>query len=226
MNIALQLYTLKDLIEKNGIEYVLGHVFEIGYEGVELYTPIPKRIIERSELKVVGCVIDFRTLKHNTAKVFEYCASVKCPTVSISGFSDQELNSKTIDDVEQVLDLSDDFNIELLYHIHGNEFKENFIYKFLSSCKIKIEPDIYWLYLATDYLQFLEQYSQRCVYVHLRDIDTTGAGTEIGTGIINIDEVIRILKDTCKWYVVEQEEFKMNKIESIKKSFEQLRDRR
>jgi len=221
INIGLQLYTVKDLLDRN-FEKTLEKICNIGYEGIELYKPVSKTILDKFPIKILGTMFDFELLKSFPSETVDYCKSVNCSTMIIPSIE----NQTKIEDIQKIDENCKKHDMNLLLHIHGNEFENDFLYHLLDSTNINIEIDTYWVQAAkVNLVNFMKNYADRSPYIHLKDMKANGKDTEVGTGIIDFLTVINIGKNFgCKWFIVEQEQFDIDVLESIKISYNNVKN--
>ena len=61
-----------------------------------------------------------------------------------------------------------------------------------------------------------KKYEDRMPLIHAKDIGKDGEDTEAGAGSVDFDGIASVLGDRLKWFIVEQEKFDMDMLESIK----------
>ncbi|MDN3593749.1 sugar phosphate isomerase/epimerase family protein [Zunongwangia endophytica] len=125
--------------------------------------------------------------------------------------------------------------IELLYHNHDFEFKENEngivpIEYFLENTDpdlVNFQMDLYWVTKAgADPVAYFEKYPGRFKLWHVKDMDEAGNFTPVGEGTIDFERILDKRKESgMKYYIVEQDNtFDLEPLEAIKISHENLRD--
>lgn len=112
-------------------------------------------------------------------------------------------------------EITQEGGIQFAYHNHDFEFenfeKSNF-YDFLlnetSDDLVKMELDLYWIVKAGRKPQdYFEKHPGRFPLWHLKDIDSEGKTVELGTGLINFDELFAYKKQSgLEYWFVEQDE--------------------
>lgn len=219
MNIGLQLYTIKDHL--TNLDETLKKVSEIGYQGIELHKTFAEEQLVFQN--VIGVMFDFNVLKSHLANSIDYCQKISCSTIIIPNLNDH--SQDTLNDLIRLDKSCKELDMSLLYHIHGDEFNDSFIYRLLDETKINLELDTYWVsYAGIDPVKFLKEYGERCPYIHLKDMIDINKETEVGSGILDMLSIINIGKNYgCQWFIVEQEQFDKDVFESIKISFDNVR---
>ena len=92
---------------------------------------------------------------------------------------------------------------------------------------MEAEFDIYWITKAGERpVDWLQRYQDRVSLVHLKDmtVDEEQFFAELGTGGVDIKSVLQVGEEIgVKWWVVEQDESKIDPLESIKISMDYLK---
>ncbi|MBC8062655.1 MAG: sugar phosphate isomerase/epimerase [Clostridiaceae bacterium] len=239
--IGLQLYSIKDEIEKNFIE-ALKKVAKIGYSGVEfagyggLSSSELKNLLQELGLKACGSHVSLGLLINDIDSVIEYNLEIGNPYIICPN---AEYNSK--EDFEKMAETLNRLGIKckakgilLGYHNHGHEFQEfqgeyglDIIYKNTDRDLVKAEIDTYWVqHAGLNPVEFMKKYAGRCDLIHIKDMEIVNGekrSTEIGNGIINIKAIINEAEDQgTKWLIVEQEFFNKSSIESVELGYKNL----
>jgi sugar phosphate isomerase/epimerase len=82
------------------------------------------------------------------------------------------------------------------------------------------EPDVYWLHVGgCPPAEFIRKHGARCPLIHLKD------GKELGSGPVDFSAVFSAIDAAAgvEWLIVEQESFDRPPLESVARSFNQLR---
>lgn len=239
--IALQLYTLREDMEKDFIES-LKKVADIGYEGVELsgfggFGALElKGYLDSFGLKPVGAHVSFDLLKNNLEDVIEYNLYlgnkyVVLPWAAYNGKEDFLRMAENLNKIGEKLKKE---GLMLCYHNHHHEFKQfdgeyglDIIYNNVPSDVLMAEVDAYWTAFAgVDPISYIKKYSGRTPLIHIKDVvaDDSRDFTEIGTGIFDISSFIRQAEENgAEWLIVEQDACKMETFESIMISLRNLK---
>lgn len=238
------MYSLKELTKKDFIG-TLAKVSEAGYDGVEFagYFDTPsgelKKTLDNLGLKPAGSHIGIDRLVNNLDEVIEYSLGINDPYIICPGIPEHMRDSR-----DAYLKTAELFNgigskcrasgIAFGYHNHGVEFDSfdgqygfDILFQNTDSNLVLIELDTYWVeYRGLKSIDFMEKYGERCRLLHIKDMkDAPEKGnTEIGKGTMDFKEIVKkgkVLK--TDWYTVEQEEFDIPEIQSIKESIAYLR---
>lgn len=242
--LGIQLYTVRDRLAKNYAETVKA-VRDIGYDGVEL----PGGVMDHMEavqlhnllsdlkLALIGIVFDHKDLANHMEQVISYCKTSLCTTVLYPYIPDDlrrteheyRETAKQINDFGKTLA---DHGIRMLYHTHGYEFKStgsvtglDILFQYFKPDNVGLEIDVYWVeYGGCDAVKFVEQYVHLSPLIHVKDYTGKFIDTEVGCGSIDMPQIIRIgLSHNVEWFIVEQESFTMDTLESAKISYNNVR---
>lgn len=122
------------------------------------------------------------------------------------------------------------------YHNHDFEFdmfdgKTGFEILFENTAEnhLKIELDCFWAsYTGNNPVAIIEKYANRCVSLHIKDMKVEGnqhISTELGTGTLPLADYVQKGKEhNVKWFIVEQEHFTKNPVESAAQNAKELSD--
>ncbi len=128
----------------------------------------------------------------------------------------------------------DEQDLELFYHNHshelvpaGTETGLDLIFKSSSSAFLQAELDLYWLEKAGQNASaWIQKMAGRVPLVHFKDMagDEEGGHTEIGSGVMDWDDII----DSCRtcgveYAIVEHDDPTLDPLESIRVSYEFLK---
>jgi sugar phosphate isomerase/epimerase len=125
--------------------------------------------------------------------------------------------------------------LKLSYHNHNFEFEPvegqmlmEVLLKNTDADLVDFEMDIYWVVRAgQDPVKWLENYPGRFKLIHAKDMDKADPklNTEVGSGSIDFQEIFAVTKyQNVRYYIVEQENFKMDPYASIAQSNKYLRN--
>jgi sugar phosphate isomerase/epimerase len=125
--------------------------------------------------------------------------------------------------------------LKLGYHNHNFEFEPvegqmllEMLLKNTDPDLVDFEMDVYWVVRAgQDPIQWLNNYPGRFKLIHAKDMDKADPklNTEVGSGSIDFKKIFAATKsEGVKYYIVEQENFKMDPYASIVQSNKYLRE--
>lgn len=238
MQIAVQLYTLRDQTEKDFVG-TLEKVAEIGYKGVEfagygnMSATSLKSLLDRLELKPVGSHIGIEDLLTNLSEVISYNLeignkNIVCPYDKFETLS--ELTEKAFI-YNRIGEKCKKNGLQFCYHNHSHEFKEingvsslDWLFQSTDHDLVKAEIDTYWVQFAgRDPVSLLKEYGDRVVLIHQKDMDNTEKKgiTEVGNGIMEIKKIAACC--SVQWCIVEQDICQKPSLESVTISLNNLK---
>lgn len=244
--IGIQLYTIRDLVNKD-FEGTLKTLSQIGYNSVEAagYSNRKFYNYEPKDYHKICRDYGILPLSSHSGINSENAETVIEDTVQ-AGMSYLVLPSipkekrQTLDDYRQ---LADDFNrigelcnksgLKFGYHNHAFEFEKiegQVPYDVLlertdpDCCFMQV--DFYWMvYGGFDPMDYFRRFPGRFELWHVKDMDSSEQreSIEIGEGVIDFPGLFKKKKKAgMKYFFLEQEEFKMDMVESITMSYEYL----
>jgi sugar phosphate isomerase/epimerase len=127
-----------------------------------------------------------------------------------------------------------DHGMRFLYHIHGHEFVDfagktgmDILLEETDPQYVAFEYDTYWVeHASLDSVSLYRRIGNRCPYIHFKDMNnrTEMIDTEVGAGMLDIPALLKEGKArNAEWYIVEQEEFDKEPLESVAVSLRNLR---
>lgn len=147
---------------------------------------------------------------------------------------------KTIDDYKSTCELMNkgaevckQYGLRMGYHNHEFEFEKiddqipyDVMLTELDPALVCMELDIYWIiYAGHNPIDYFSKYPSRFELWHVKDMDKTNRelNTDIGTGSIDYAELFKHAEHAgLKHYFVEQEDYPVSPMQSVKSSFEYL----
>lgn len=202
MEYGIQLYSVRDLTEKN-MEEALRQVSELGYKFVEFagFFGIPaeeiKAMLDKYGLKVSGTHTGWKEIAEHFEETVAYHKAIGNKNIIIPGgdFSDQKKLDALIDMINEFQPKLAAEGITLGYHNHHKEFLPNkdgsniedqLIYR----TNVMLEIDTYWAYVGMkNPVALLERLGDRVKVIHIKDGDAEGNGTPLGMGTAPVADV-------------------------------------
>lgn len=251
-SVGLQLYTLRDDIQKQGIEKILTEVSKLGYKKVENFGYgkgkfFGKTVAEYSKLLkdngltaisghyMSGRVGGMEGLSNNWKQIIDDAAAIGQKYAVLAYLMP---NERKPDDYKQLFDLLNAGNevaekagLTMGYHNHDFEFTErvdgekpyNLI---LKNTKVAMEMDLYWVVKANEKPEeYFMSNPGRFPLWHTKDMANTAAKefAEVGEGTIDFADIFKHAKHAgLKHYFVEQDVCKRPPLESIKISIDNI----
>lgn len=247
--VAAQLYTVRDYLKTPGdIAKSLKKVSDIGYQAVQLsgLGPIDDaelvKILDGEGLVCCATHEDGKTILDEPEKVVEHLQRLNCVYTAYPHPSGVEL--KDLTDVESLAARLNDSGkvmseagITLTYHNHHIEFRKfdgrlmlDVLYENTDPRYLQGEPDTYWIqYGGGDPADWCRKLHGRLPLLHMKDFSITSENSityaEIGNGNLNWPEIIHAAEESgCEWFIVEQDVCPGDPFESLKISFDYIRN--
>lgn len=243
-NVGLQLYTVRKELEKD-FAGTIAKVAAIGFKEVEFAGYFNnsakdiKAVLEKYNLAAPSAHISPQDIRENLSQTVESAAVIGHKYL-ICGYLPAE-ERKSLDDYKKLAGLFNNAGeickkngIQFGYHNHDFEFMtldSEIPYDVLlartDANLVKMELDLYWIAKANrNPLQYFKENPNRFALLHVKDMDKTPKRnfTEVGRGVINFGEIFKEAKKSgVKHYFIEQDETAQSPFESIKISFDYLK---
>ncbi len=247
--IAAQIYTIRAFCKtQDEFARSLAKLKKIGYEVVEVsgVPPVePKevaRLCANEGLSICAILEDSDLIRQNPEKIVEnlngYGVHRACyPYPKGVDFGDLGSVDSLIDDLGKSAQFLASAGCKLFYHNHGVEFCRIDGETVLERISRKVDPsllgiemDTYWVqYGGGDPADWCEFLKGRLALLHMKDYLFTTENkpqfAEIGKGNLNFPQIISAAeKSGTEWFIVEQDTCPGDPFESLKLSFDYLRD--
>ena len=225
MKIALQLFSIKDISEKEGLVAALDKAKELGYDGVEfagLFGLTPEEVKTELDKRGLECAGFHHPLDSNWDDAVEMAKVCNAYSVCIPWFStdskEEWINlGKTMNDIGKKFDGT---GIYFGYHSHIHEFKtaddgKMFIDHILDNCdesNVFFEMDTRHVVVAgVRPEEYIKKMPHRVKVLHARD--TNGErDVAVGSGLVDFPAVLDVI-GIPEWVVVENINFGENEKE-------------
>ena len=235
---GLALYTVRDEMGEDA-KGTLAKVADAGYEYVEAagydngqfygLSPIEfGKLLRELGLKPMSTHQGSVTLENADAMIADVKAAgfkffvVPVPPMGMFTFDPetQTLGMKgSVEDLAKILDTlgekCDAAGLQLLYHNHDFEFKENedgivpmdYLLENVNPDFVNFQMDLYWVTKAgADPIAYFEKFPGRFKAWHVKDIDEQGRFAPVGTGSINFGKILDKKElSGMQYYLVEQD---------------------
>jgi sugar phosphate isomerase/epimerase len=245
--VAAQLYTVREYC-KTAPDFAetLKKIRAIGYQAVQIsgVGPIPEADLVRMLNKegLVCCATHEGSILSDPGKVVERLRQLNCRYTAYPYPSGITLN--TLADVKELarrLNASGrilaDAGQVLTYHNHSIEFRRfdgrvmlDVLFAETDPACLQGEIDTFWVqYGGGSPEEWCRKLNGRLPLLHLKDYGVTSEAkhtfTEIGYGNLNWKAIIAAADQAgCEWYIVEQDTCPGNPFESLKKSFDYIKE--
>jgi sugar phosphate isomerase/epimerase len=246
LKLGAQLYTVRQYMqnEKDFAE-TMKKIADIGYKYVQVsgiggdITPVMiDRAAKDNGLKVILTHTSAERIKNETEKVIEDHDVFGCGAIGIGGMFGQARNSDGYklfaDDFAAAVEKIKKSGKVFLYHNHRFEFEKydgktgmDIILENTDKDGFKLTFDTYWAQAGgVDPADFIKKNHGRIFTTHLKDmtvINDKQEMTEILTGNMNFEKILKVSqKNGVLWHFVEQDDVRIDAVESMKISYDNL----
>jgi len=246
--VGVQLYTLRNFC-KTAVEYAatLKQVRKIGYRAIQISAvgPIPpedlRRIAEGEGLTIAATHEPGAVILSEPQKVVERLGILGCrytaypgPVIPMDDLGQVEQLIAQLDAAGEVLQKAGQV---LAYHNHSQEFYRlvgktvlERIYENTKPEHLQGELDTYWVQAGGgDSAKWCRRLKGRLPLLHIKDyaVDPMRVPyyAEIGHGNLDFPEIIAAAEESgCEWFIVEQDICPGSPFDSLRKSFDYIRD--
>lgn len=241
--VAVQLYTLRDALADDFVE-TLERVAEIGFKGVELFSygdltvDELKKQLDRVGLKVAGNHVPLEELRHNLDQVIVDQKMLNNKYVVCPFLLPEDRNPDSYQELVQFFDRTGkqlrEQGLVLCYHNHDFELELmpngetalDYLFTQTDEANLQAELDLYWLKKAgEDPVEWIKRYQNRTPLLHLKDMTTDEEQffAELGAGGLDLEAILSV--GTPEWWIVEQDESRIDPFESIQMSYNYLEEK-
>lgn len=240
-NIGIQLYTVRDLMQKN-VASTLESLAKIGYKEIEFAGYFDKSakeikgMLAANGLKSFSTHVRLENLQGDVlSKTLDYAAEVGHEYVVLPWLNKKQ--RQTIDQYKGYADLLNKAGVEakkrgmkMGYHNHAFEFDtvdgQIPYYVLLEETDpvlVKMTMDLYWVQKAgVDHMDLINKYAGRFEQCHVKDMAKDGSITDVGTGIIDFAKILKAGKKAgFKHFYIENDR-PVNSLETAKTCFKNL----
>ena len=246
MNLACQLYTLRDLVQRD-FAATAREVAKIGYRAVELAgfgnleRPSQVReVLDDLGLIVAGSHTTIEPLEHDLDAVLDANEIVGSPTVVLSFLP--EARRKDAAGWKSAAAMLDKIGqacrgrgLELAYHHHHFEFQKfdgrtglDLLWQHSDAANVKAELDTFWIrYAGGDPAGYVARLGPRATHLHLKDMQPGPQRrfAEVGAGTLDFPGILEAARRAgVRWGIVEQDlTYERPALEAVRISFDNLR---
>lgn len=246
---GLALYTLRDDMGKD-VEGTLEEVAKAGYQNIEaagykdgkFYGMSPedfKKLAESKGLKLISSHQGSATLENIDTEIADVkAAGFKYFVIPVPPMGHFKFNNETqtmgmdpdldfmVDFLNTVGEKCTEAGLQLLYHNHDFEFKENengvvpieYFLEKTDAKHVNFQMDLYWVTKAgADPVAYFEEFPGRFKLWHVKDMDKEGKFAPVGEGTIDFGRILAKKEQSgMEYYMVEQDmTFNHTPIEAI-----------
>jgi len=238
LQVALELYTVRDET-RHDFAGTLQLVAHIGYAGVEfagygnLNSTEMSALLAETKLKAVSTHLGLDALESPQLDAsIRYCQDIGCSFIVLPSLPKEYRTQEGLKVLAPRLDaigrLCQEHGITFAYHNHDFEFTRfgaiyllDYLLQTTNPSLVKIELDVYWAaHAGIDPGSYLQVLADRVVLVHLKDMAADRSMTEVGKGILNMQQICAFAQDRGLWGIVEHDYPQIPSLESARISFE------
>jgi len=238
LQIALQLYTVRDETKRD-FAGTLQRVAQIGYAGVEfagygnLTSPEMSALLAETGLKAASTHLGLAALEGpQLSTSLRYCQDIGCSFIVLPSLPKEWRTQEGISVLAPRLDAigrqCQEHGITFAYHNHDFEFTKvddlyllDYLLQATDPSLVKSELDVYWVaYAGVDPVSYLQALADRVALVHLKDMAADRSMTEVGKGILNMQQICAFAQARGLWGIVEHDYPQIPSLESARISFE------
>jgi sugar phosphate isomerase/epimerase len=235
--VALQLWSIRDHT-KTDFATAVAEVAKIGYAGVEtagfgnLDANGAAAALQAAGLKCAGMHVGIEALRSNLNGCISHAHTLGAKHVTCPGWPRDHFHSASAcqgigKELGTIGGAFRAHGIQFAYHNHANELaivEGRRVFDWMLDAAaprdLGCQADVYWVQVGgKDPAEFIREQGRRIRTVHLKD------QAEIGGGPVDFSKVFDALDGigAVEWNIVEVEEYNYEPMESVRRSFEQLR---
>ena len=238
LQVALELYTVRDET-RHDFAGTLQRVAHIGYAGVEfagygnLNSTEMSALLAETKLKAVSTHLGLDGLgSPQLGASIRYCKDIGCSFIVLPSLPKEYRTQEGIKVLAPRMDAIGrqclEHGITFGYHNHDFEFTRvgaiyllDYLLQTTNPSLVKIELDVYWAaHAGIDPGSYLQVLADRVVLVHLKDMAADRSMTEVGKGILNMQQICSFAQARGLWEIVEHDNPQIPSLESARISLE------
>lgn len=229
-DIAIQMYSIKDITNENYLEgFKL--VSKLGFKNIELAGDYGlsatefKAVCDEYGLKVISAHIPgTKKTPEEIKKLIDFHSAIGnkmiiCPH---SNSRDLESSKEAAKNLKETQDILESEGFVFGYHNHGFELDkvdgDLRAIDIIAAEGVKLQPDIHWVKVGgAEPLEFMKQYADQIVSLHFKEYGPGNTNPEFGNGGVLDWQAIMDLgkKIGVEYNILEQEEYSLPVAESI-----------
>jgi sugar phosphate isomerase/epimerase len=238
LQLALELYTVRDETRHDFVG-TLRRVSQIGYAGVEfagygdLSATDMSALLSETRLKAVSSHLGLDSLEGPQLDAsIRYCMDIGCAFIVLPFLPEEYRTQESIRVLAPRLNAigqqCQEHGITFAYHNHDFGFTRvdtsyllDYLLQQSDPSLVKIELDAFWAaYAGVDPVSYLQALADRAVLVHLKDMAADRSMTEVGKGILDMQQICTFTQAHGLWGIVEHDHPQIPSLESARISFE------
>ena len=241
VKVALQLYTVRDETQRD-FAGTLRRVAQMGYVGVEfagygnLTAQEMRALLTETSVFPASTHLGLPALQQSQLDAsIRYCLDIGCPSIVLPSLPHERRNRQSVQELAPHLNAigqrCQEHGITFAYHNHDFEFARmdgSFLLDYLLQATdpslVKIELDVYWAaYAGVDPVAYLHTLGDRVALIHLKDMADDRSMTEVGKGVLAIQQICAFAQARDLWAIVEHDHPRLPSLESASISLEYFR---
>ncbi|MDR0292808.1 MAG: TIM barrel protein [Oscillospiraceae bacterium] len=236
-NFAIQLYSVRHEIGRDGFPAVLQKLSGIGYTGVEFagYGGLSafemRFLLQKTGLKPVGAHIGLDRLEAAFDEETAYHKTLETAYIIVPSapFGNAEEVKATAARLNALAPRVKDLGFQFAFHNHGVEFeRDGERYRLEDMMElapdVDIQLDLYWSSrMGCDCAAFIEKHAPRVISLHVKQMDASGGCVDLGDGVLDFQKLIGTgLRNGVKTFIHEQEEFSGDPFEGLANGYKHI----
>ncbi len=219
MEASMQMWSVRDCVEKNGMAKTLEMVAKDGFSGVEfagfggLSPAEMKAELDKNGLYSVGSHTGYDLFQTALRENLEYNQKIGskymiCPGAKLDTKEEAEALIQLLNEAAVI---AKDYGLKVGYHNHSKEFKKidgKYILDMIAegtTDDVVMEIDVFWVaHAGEDPYAYVEKMGKRAELIHMKQIDDNKENVILSEGNIDFQK-IRDTAKYAKYFVVEQE---------------------
>jgi sugar phosphate isomerase/epimerase len=239
--IALQLYSVRELVNPGSFEEIIRQVAKIGYQGVETVSSkdIPAKTAGKLFKELGLEVSSIHVFPPPMGKLFKEAQGIlkefNCHKI-VSGYGpDKFVNLSEIkricEEVNACNELCRAYGSTLYIHNHAHEYipvEGVYPYKVMLEnidSEVSFEVDTYWVTVAgVDPVGVLKEMGSRARLLHMKD----GPGVRgkpnvaVGQGVVDVPAILKTAEGSAEWLIVEFDRSGTDIMKAVEESYQYL----
>jgi sugar phosphate isomerase/epimerase len=235
---GLQLFTVRDPLGAD-LDGTLRSIAEIGYRTVELAGLAGtsargmRASLQRHRLEVPSMHASYERLGRDIDAVLEEAhvfgaEFLVCPSIDAEQRATLDDWKRICHSLEEIARKVRGHGLSLAYHNHDFEFVPladgtipfDLMIRETDPSDVKLELDVYWVARAGgDPLRCLADSQGRVMLVHLKDLAADGSTTELGAGVLDIEQIVRTALSAGVKHLFVEQDSPMKPLASARTSF-------
>ena len=242
LHIALELYTVRDETQRD-FAGTLRSVARMGYKGVEfagygnLTSQEMSALLSETGMQAVSTHLGLQSLQDAQLEAsIRYCRDIGCPFIVLPWLPHEQRTRESLQELAPQLNAigqrCQEQGIGFAYHNHDFEFARvdgsyllDYLLQATDPSLVKVELDVYWVaYAGVDPVAYLHALGDRVAFIHLKDMAADRSMTEVGKGMLAMQQICEFAQSRGLWGIVEHDHPDIPSLESARISLEYFKE--